>query len=189
MISYTKLKEIWDDKGFEIVAGLTLAFLLLYFIYRKVTKQKGTWSKNYYNPYSTDFSLKHRVKKRRVPKESKGEIECRKVLESVFKMPFDKSRPDFLRNPVTGNNFNLELDCYNADLKLAVEYNGVQHYKYIPYFHKNKEGFLNQKYRDDMKRRICKENGIVLIEVPYTVNEENIRSYLLRELRKYGIEY
>ena len=53
--------------------------------------------------------------------------------------------------PVTGGNFNLELDCFNKELRIGLEYNGVQHYKYVPYFHKNKEAFLNQKYRDDMK--------------------------------------
>ncbi len=36
-------------------------------------------------------------------------------------------------------NFNLEIDCYSPKLKLGVEYNGAQHYKFIPHFHKNKE--------------------------------------------------
>ena len=77
--------------------------------------------------------------KRGPPQESKGEKECRKVLENLFNKPFSKSRPDFLRNPVTGGNFNLELDCYNQELSLAVEYNGIQHYKYVPYFHRNND--------------------------------------------------
>ena len=96
-------------------------------------------------------------------------------------------RPDFLRNPVTGGNFNLELDCYNEELNLAVEYNGVQHYKFIPYMHKNKEAFLNQKYRDDMKKRMCKDAGVILIDVPYTVEPHNIKKYLETELRKYKL--
>jgi hypothetical protein len=45
---------------------------------------------------------------------------------------------------------------------------------------------MAQKYRDDMKRRICKENGITLIEVPYTVKNENIETFLKKELRKNG---
>ena len=71
-------------------------------------------------------------------------------------------------------------------MRLAVEYNGAQHYKYIPYFHRNKEHFMNQKYRDDMKRRICKENGIMLVEVPYTVKIDDIYGYLQKELRRLG---
>ena len=92
-----------------------------------------------------------------------------------------------MNNPVTGGNFNLELDCYNQDLNIACEYNGAQHYKYIPYFHKNKEAFYNQRYRDELKRRICKDNGIILIEVPHTVKTENIENYISKELKKYNI--
>ena len=36
-----------------------------------------------------------------------------------------------------------------------------------------------------MKRRICKENGIVLIEVPYTVKIENIANYIKNQLVKH----
>ena len=124
--------------------------------------------------------------KRGPPKDSKGELECRRVLQKIFRKPFDKARPDFLRNPVTGGNFNLELDCYNPELKLACEYSGQQHYKYLPFFHRNKDAFLNQKYRDELKLRMCKDNGITLIEVPYVVKIENIEGFLKKELRKNG---
>jgi len=67
-----------------------------------------------------------------------------------------------------------------------VEYNCIQHYKYVPFFHKTKDSFYNQKYRDDMKRRLCRENGITLIEVPYTVKFEHIRGFLIAELKKRG---
>ena len=107
----------------------------------------------------------------------------------MFKRKFDKDRPNFLRNPVTGGDFNLELDCFDPELKIAVEYNGIQHYEYIPFFHKNKEAFLNQKYRDDMKRRICRENGIVLIEVPYTTKLEDIKGFIEKELKRNGIQF
>jgi hypothetical protein len=89
-------------------------------------------------------------------------MECRRVLEKIFDKPFKKARPRFLRNNVTGNQFNLELDCYNEDLHLAVEYDGIAHFKYTPYFHKNKEAFYCQKYRDNMKDQLCKENKFTL---------------------------
>ena len=60
-----------------------------------------------------------------------------------------------------------------------------QHYEYVPYFHKNKEAFYNQKYRDELKKRMCKDNGIVLIEVPYTVKEQDIEDFLTKQIRKY----
>ena len=71
-------------------------------------------------------------------------------------------------------------------MKLAFEYQGQQHYKYIPYFHKNKEAFQNQKYRDYMKRNMCKDNGITLIEVPYDVKHHEIENYIGKELVKFG---
>lgn len=113
------------------------------------------------------------------PRESAGEISCRSAVSSIFNRPFVKARPGFLQN-VTGQN--LELDCYNENLGLAVEYNGKQHYEYVPYFHKNKEAFLNTKQRDFIKQKLCKEAGIKLIVVPYTVKPENIRAYIEQQL-------
>lgn len=181
-----KINDIKDgvsflkDYSFEIILGICIILIIAFSIYRKYIGEKGSWSNTYY--YDSKFD-NNNFKINRIKTESKGEIECRRVLEKIFNKPFNKARPNFLNNPVTGGNFNLELDCYNEELKIAVEYNGVQHYKYVPYFHKNKEAFLNQKYRDDMKRRICKEKRIILIEVPYSVKVENIEMFIKNELK------
>jgi len=183
------IKKKWNDHGFEIILGFCIAFIILFGLYRRITGQKGTWTmrkpRHNFNP-----SFKSIPRQRHSPpRESKGETECRRVLQFLFKRPFGKERPDFLRNPVTGGDFNLELDCFDPELKIAVEYNGVQHYKYIPFFHKNKEAFLNQKYRDDMKRRICKEKGILLIEVPHDTKLEDIKGFIEAELSRNGIRF
>jgi len=115
--------------------------------------------------------------------DSRGELACRRYLETKFKVAFPKQRPDFLRNPIT--NQQLELDCYNPSLRLAVEYQGEQHYKYIPHFHSTRDSFLNQKYRDEIKRDLCEKNNITLIEVPYTVTD--IASFLDLKLGEHGI--
>jgi len=173
----TKLRQIWDKWGFEIAVGGCLIFIAIYALFR--IGKKGTWSNRYtYIPRTRSTATP--------PKDSKGEIECRRVLEELFKKPFSKARPDFLRNPVTGNSHNLELDCYNKEMNLAVEYSGAQHYKYIPYFHKNKEAFLNQKYRDLLKKRTCQDYGVNLIEVPYTVKINEIKNYLIKNLKSMG---
>lgn len=183
---FSKLTQIWKKHGFEIVLGLCVAFILLYALYRKISGQKGTWSQqNHY--HIPPVSAKPR--RPAPPTESKGEAECRRVLQYLFKKPFTKARPDFLRNLVTGGDFNLELDCFDPELRIAVEYNGIQHYKYIPYFHKNKEAFLNQKYRDDMKKRICRENGILLIEVSHEIKLEDIKKYIENELIHNGVKF
>jgi len=186
MISFSKISEIWEDNGFEIVLGLCIAFFFILFIYRKCTGKSGTWTKSYYYNPNEHKLLNKTWKSRDPPKDSKGELECRRVLQETFKKPFNKARPDFLRNPVTGGNFNLELDCYNPELKLATEYQGEQHYNYIPFFHKNKDAFLNGKYRDEIKRRMCKDKGITLIEVPYFIKQKDIERFLKKELLNNG---
>lgn len=201
----TKLQKLWKTRGLDIFFVFCICFIILFAIYRKIKGYKGTWNKNYKFPngipinsinyISLGNSGKNfaagtsRETRKAIPKESKGELECRKVMQNLFGKPFTKARPDFLRNPVTGGNFNLELDCFDPDLHIAVEYNGAQHYQYLPIFHKNKEAFLNQKYRDDMKRRICKEHNILLIEVPYTVKIEDIKGYIVKELMRNNVRF
>jgi hypothetical protein len=177
-----KLKDFWNQYNFEIVVCFLLLFFLIGALYQKLTGQKGTWSNTYF--YDNIPQYKNISNSRR-GRDSKGETECRRVLEKIFKKPFNKIRPNFLNNPVTDGGHNLELDCYNHDLRLGVEYHGKQHYEYVPYFHKNKEAFYNQKYRDELKKRMCKDNGIILIEVPYTVKEQDIENFLVRQIRKY----
>ena len=122
--------------------------------------------------------------KSRIPTNSKGEEICRQVLQELFNQPFPKIRPKFLFNSVTGEN--LELDMYNKDYKLAVEYNGQQHYKFNSFMHGgSKDKFYGQQYRDKMKTDIFRKLGICLIEVPYTVKHDDIPNFLMTELRKH----
>jgi len=185
-ISY--IIDMWDKYSFEIILIACIIVILFLGLYRKIRGQKGTWSKSFYFPYYSRDDTQLKIFKPKKNTSSKGEEECRRVLEAIFRKPFSKDRPNFLRNPVTGGSFNLELDCYNPELRLAVEYNGVQHYKHVPYFHKNKEAFLNQKYRDFIKRNMCKDNNIYLVEVPYFIKTEDIENYLIKELRLIGFQ-
>lgn len=114
-----------------------------------------------------------------------GEKECRKLLEDCFNMPFPSIRPNFLRNPETGRN--LEIDCFNPVLKLGVEYNGKQHYSYSDHFHRgNSDSFVSQIDRDEFKINKCKQLGIYIISVPYTVPKNSIPIHLLKKLHKRG---
>lgn len=155
---------------------LTLTFVGLFvfvgFLFNK--KIKPITFKNIDLDYAYIDLTPNNIKKN----ESKGENRCRVFLEKYFNKPFTKERPDFLKNVITGSN--LELDCFNKELGLAVEYNGKQHYEYTPHFHKTKDSFLNQKYRDNLKRQLCIKNNIVLIEVDYKT--KNIESFLKTKL-------
>ena len=192
-----KIYNYCNENLFFVFIVTCLIFLLCYGLYLKLTGKKGSWSKDYFDPFKDldDEKRKNKYEQKGESQEpdvkksktdSSGELETRRCLEEIFGKPFDKARPYFLNNPVTGGIHNLELDCFNPGLKLAVEYQGKMHYKYIPFFHKTKDSFLNGRYRDELKRRMCKDNMITLIEVPYTVKNENIKDYLIKELFKHG---
>jgi hypothetical protein len=159
---------MYDKFSTWIAIGAVLSILIIGFV-RILRKDTGTWSTKLQPDAAGQYIPKDE-------KSSKGELRCKYFAELYFKKPFERVRPEFLRNHVTGGKQNLELDCFNPELKLAIEYNGEQHYNYIPFFHSSREAFLNQKYRDELKKVYCRENGITLIEVPYNV--KNIETFL-----------
>jgi hypothetical protein len=66
---------------------------------------------------------------------------CRRLFEFIFpNHRFAKERPKWLTNPDT--NRSLELDGYCDDLKMAFEYQGIQHYKFVPHHHKIQENLV-----------------------------------------------
>tara|TARA_Y100000310_G_C20553148_1_gene749150 strand:+ start:482 stop:892 length:411 start_codon:yes stop_codon:yes gene_type:complete len=88
---------------------------------------------------------------------------------------FQKSVKDFLKPywnrhvvfeefPVAGTR--MTFDFYNANKKIAVEVQGGQHTKYIPFFHgKYKNNYLMQLKRDNLKYDFCELNDIKLVEI------------------------
>ena len=90
----------------------------------------------------------------------KTETLCRLAFENITGKPFPKKRPKFLEG--------LEFDGYNEELKIAIEYHGIQHYKPVKFFG-GEQGFKIQQERDKKKLRLSKLNNIILIVVPYTV--------------------
>lgn len=184
---------------FKVILMIFIIILLIVLLTRKFNGQKGTWdSKEDIQEYAlimsepgdSGYKLVGNLKKpekntdgSRVT-ESLGEQICRNHLNKRLGKEFIKDRPEFLKNPIT--NTNLELDCFCKEIKLALEYNGKQHYEYVPKFHKTKTDFYNQKYRDEIKKRLCYKNGVDLIEVPYYIPSHEIPLYIDRALEKLG---
>jgi hypothetical protein len=101
-------------------------------------------------------------------RNSTSENICRKVFEIFFDCPFKKCRPNWLKSVKNGR---LELDGYNETLSIAFEYQGPHHY--INFY--NSDQFeINQK-NDALKRNICKEKGITLIEIPHMRSGRNLK--------------
>lgn len=105
-----------------------------------------------------------------------GEEETRAALQRIFNKPFVKVRPSFLINPETKRK--LELDCYNVELQLGVEYSGIQHFVYPNPFHRSQAEFDAQQRRDRSKVELCRQAGVRLVVVPYTVPRAQIEQYL-----------
>jgi hypothetical protein len=94
-----------------------------------------------------------------------------------MKTEFPTKRPKFLKG--------LEYDGYSEIFNLAFEYQGLQHYKYIPYFHKDEQSFHKLQENDLKKEELSNRNGITLIKIPckYSYkNEEELELFILNEL-------
>ncbi|ALH06952.1 hypothetical protein PMV_254 [Port-miou virus] len=118
-------------------------------------------------------------------KDGKHESRCRQILEDIYGRKFESIRPDFLKNPKTGRN--LELDCYNADLRLALEYDGIQHSKYNKFFHrKGPQQFVDQAKRDLFKDKTVKKMGIDLVRVPHYIRYDDLERFIKTRLKELG---
>lgn len=59
----------------------------------------------------------------------------------------------------------LSLDFFNANKKIAIEVQGHQHVKFVPFFHQDRGNYLKQFKRDVKKYDFCEINNIQLIEI------------------------
>lgn len=124
------------------------------------------------------------AKKKIIPKKKTREEKCRDIIEEYFDRKFPKIRHELLINPSTKRK--LELDCYSR-VRFKKYYNGIafevdgeQHYYYNRVWHKNKAGFTKQIERDKIKNELCKKNGILLIRIPYYIDD--IKTYIINQL-------
>lgn len=64
----------------------------------------------------------------------------------------------------------MELDGYDETTGLAFEYQGIQHYEYIQHFHRTFENYIKRLEYYEKKYKLCKDNNIHLILIPYQFN-------------------
>lgn len=69
------------------------------------------------------------------------------------------------------------LDLYIPSIRTAIEYQGVQHYLPVEFFG-GEEALSQRRELDLLKRKLCEENNVRLIEWPYDLEPttDNIRS-------------
>jgi hypothetical protein len=110
----------------------------------------------------------------------KSQRQLKKILDEMFGYQSVTIRPDWLKNPETGRN--LEIDIYFPKLKLAVEYQGKQHYEPVEYFG-GIISFERVKKYDEMKRNMikrAKKYVLYYIEFPYTekITYHNVKRFI-----------
>mgnify|MGYP006921377201 CR=1 FL=1 len=85
-----------------------------------------------------------------------------KDIRFVYQKPFSSCKS--LSRP-------LPFDFYLSDYGLCVEYNGEQHYEPVDFSGRgkewSKEALKEQKKRDKIKVKYCKDNNIPLLIIPY----------------------
>ena len=86
-------------------------------------------------------------------KECKNSLTCRQYEFDIY-LPYNENNVKINKNiPKTG---------------IIFEYDGVQHFRFNPYFHKTEEKFDSQIHSDKEKNLFCKNNNIKLVRIPYT---------------------
>jgi hypothetical protein len=109
----------------------------------------------------------------------KNEIKLTKILESYY------GASDVVTSfhplwAVTQRRVLYEFDIYIKSKKLLIEYNGIQHYEFTPFFHKFQRNFIKQQRRDKDKAQLAKDNGFKLIVFKY--DEPIFKDYVLNKI-------
>ena len=93
---------------------------------------------------------------------SKGELIIADILTKA-KIPFeteksfdDEKRVQFYR-----------FDFYIPSINSCIEFQGIQHMEFSPFFYKNRSEFLKAQERDRIKISYCLSHGIKLYCIPY----------------------
>lgn len=109
--------------------------------------------------------------------KSKGE----RFIESILKenhIDFDPQH----RFSDCKHKRELPFDFFLPDYNTCIEYQGVQHYQPVEWFYDDENTFEDRQARDQIKREYCKDNGISLIEIPYSYNKAKIKDTIINTL-------
>lgn len=82
----------------------------------------------------------------------------------------------------------LRFDFYVPKYHLCIEFNGIQHYEYVEYFHKNEDTFKEQLFKDYIKRKYCQSYSVHLIELPCSLKSDEIRAKLVQFINEHSDE-
>lgn len=98
--------------------------------------------------------------------KSSFHLEARSLISKLY--PFDPLYEE-IALPGTGTSQNsiLYADFVIPRRRLVIEVHGEQHYKFIPFFHIDMDGWRLQQLRDGNKRKWCEINHWNYVELKY----------------------
>lgn len=102
--------------------------------------------------------------------KSEGQKRLAEILETIW-----PNVPIYEEVPCFGSQ--LKLDFYIPFLDIAFEFDGIQHNKFLPFFHNNMYNFMRAKNRDEEKEKWCIANNITLIRIV----EKELDEAIIRE--------
>ena len=81
----------------------------------------------------------------------------------------NKNNIKYIREYVLpSQQYRYRYDFYLPELNILIEFHGIQHYQYVPFFHNsNIEEFYQQKMVDVIKKDIAKISNIKFLEFNY----------------------
>jgi hypothetical protein len=133
----------------------------------------GSSVKVHYGPYIKRIAVEKNIDEREAENELRdllgiphigegwvSEIELLNIVKDIFpeNEVIPQSSPEWLGQQ--------RLDIFIPELRLAIEYQGRQHYEPVPFFG-GEGGFQQTKERDTLKANLCSKNGITLVFFSY----------------------
>lgn len=88
----------------------------------------------------------------------------------------------FCEHYVNYKGQKLFFDFYIKKLGVLIEVQGQQHTQFVKHFHRDKEAFLKQKERDNLKIIWAEQEGLHLVRINY--NEKITKSLILKKIKK-----
>lgn len=98
---------------------------------------------------------------------------ARALLAEMF--PLDRR----LEEVVIPASNGLSIDILLPSRNLALEIQGEQHYRFVPFFHQDRLGYWKALRRDIEKRNWCELNEIRLVELPFNEDDDAWRKRIL----------
>lgn len=100
-----------------------------------------------------------------VRKDSYGEIQVKKILDEL-NVKYKQEK--LITVPIWKKDHIIRADFYLPKQNYIIEFNGKQHYEYMPEYHKSEGAFEYQQARDKALEEYCLKNNINLVVFRYS---------------------